>query len=97
MSRHPERSLAENLGPKSAREENMNSYSVYYLYTKIEGIFYIGYGRVAHNERKSCVSGTVSEWKKQWTKTLNTSMKCRYIRACEARRIPIYREVVYPL
>ena len=73
----------------------MNNYSVYYLYTKIEGIFYIGYGKAAHNDRKSYVSGTASEWKKQRTKTLNNSMKWRYIRACEARSIPIYREVVY--
>lgn len=95
MSQHPERSPAWNLGPKSAREEDMNNYSVYCLYTKIEGIFYIGYGKVAHNDRKSCVSGTVSEWKKQRTKTLNNSLKWRYIRACEARSIPIYGEVVY--
>ena len=73
----------------------MNNYSVYYLYTKIEGIFYIGYGKAAHNDRKSYVSGTASEWKKQRTKILNTSMKWRYIRACEAWSIPIYREVVY--
>ena len=94
MSQHPERSPAWNLGPKSAREEDMNNYSVYCLYTKIEGIFSIGYEKVAHHERKSRVRGTVSEWKQQRTKTLNTSLKWRYIRACEARRIPIYREVV---
>ncbi len=72
----------------------MNNYSVYCLYTKIEGIFSIGYEKVAHHERKSRVRGTVSEWKQQRTKTLNTSLKWRYIRACEARSIPIYREVV---
>src|SRR6266487_4997096 len=94
MSQHPERSPAWNLGPESAREEDMNNYSVYCLYTKIEGIFSIGYGKVAHNAKKSGVSGTASEWKQQRTKTLNTRMKWRYIRACEARRIPIYREVV---
>ena len=94
MSQHPERSPAWNLGPESAREEDMNNYSVYCLYTKIEGIFSIGYGKVAHTAKKSCVSGTASEWKQQRTKTLNTRMKWRYIRACEARSIPIYREVV---
>jgi len=94
MSQHPERSPAWNLGLKSAREEDMNNYRVYCLYTKIDGIFSIGYGKVAPHERKSCVNGAVSEWKKQWTKTLNTSLKWRYLRACEARSIPIYREVV---
>jgi len=95
MSQHPERSPAWNLGPQSAREEDMNNYSVYCLYTKIAGLFSIEYGKAAHHERTSWVSGTASEWKKQRTKTLNTSMKWRYIRACEARSIPIYREVVY--
>src|SRR5438105_15711031 len=79
MSRHPERSPAWNLGPKSAREENMNNYRVYCLYTKIEGIFSLGYGKAAHNDRKSWVSGTASEWKQQPTKTLHTSMKWSYI------------------
>src|SRR5436309_2279148 len=75
------------------RRSLMNGeYIVYGLYTEVAGIFYIGCGKAEDEKGPSRLKGTVSECQKM--KTLRTYpyyyMKCRYIRACQARGIKIY-------
>jgi hypothetical protein len=65
-----------------------DTYIVYCLYTKVEGVFYIGCGQTAHGKQKSRLGNTVREC--QNARQANYScLKCRYIRACLAKGIQV--------
>jgi hypothetical protein len=76
------RSCYTSPGKKKNTTSKKKEYSVYCLYTEVEGVFYVGCG-----QSPSRLHTTIEECRQKYRVNC---MKCRYISACTARRITIH-------